>query len=223
MRDQLRIGGSWPICCLQTNTTTTFPSSVSSENHMSLSSLDRPMLRMARMAALVIALGACSDPITLSMKPAPIPPVANANQTGMLRGTVREDGTVLLESFDPSIQVGDSNMSGAIYGNQNVTAKVTISAFQLSDVAGTKTWTFKLAVHNLLPYAVGAVDTAAAPYDTVGMFVFFPSAPSVVSPSPCSGCAVSIFNTQGVGSFTAPNQPYYWYNDLLAAKGLARR
>ena len=88
-------------------------------------------------------------------------------------------------------------------------------------MARTKKWTFKLAVHNLLPYAVGAVDSAAAPYDTVGMFVFFPSAPSVVSPSPCGGCAVTVFNTQGVGSFTAPNQPYYWYNDLLAAKGLA--
>jgi hypothetical protein len=145
--------------------------------------------------------------------------VVNANQAGMLRGTVREDGTVVLESLDPSIQVGDGNVSGAIYGNQNVTAKVTISAFNLSNLGGTKTWTFKLAVHNLLPYAVGAVDTAAAPYDTVGMFVFFPSAPTVVSPSPCGGCTITTLNTQGVGSFTAPNQPYYWYHDRLAATG----
>jgi hypothetical protein len=189
---------------------------------MSLSSLNRPTLRMTLMAALVIASAPCSDQsITSSVKPAPAPPAVNANQTGMLRGTVREDGTVVLESLDPSIQVGDSNTSGAIYGNQNVTAKVTISAFKLNDVAGTKTWTFKLAVHNLLPYAVGAVDTAAAPFDTVGMFVFFPSAPTVVSPVPCSGCTVKILNTQGTGSFTAPNQLYYWYHDLLAAKGLA--
>ena len=187
---------------------------------MSLSSLNRPTLRMALMAALVIASGACSDQsITSSVKPAPAPPAPNANQTGMLRGTVREDGTVVLESLDPSIRVGDSNTSGAIYGNQNVTAKVTISAFNLSNVGGTKTWTFKLAVHNLLPYAVGAVDTAAAPYDTVGMFVFFPSAPTVVSPSPCGGCTITTLNTQGVGSFTAPNQPYYWYHDRLAAAG----
>ena len=187
---------------------------------MSLSSLNRPALRMTLMAALVLASGACSDEsITSSVKPAPVPPTVNANQAGMLRGTVREDGTVVLESLDPSIQVGDSNTSGAIYGNQNVTAKVTISAFNLSNVAGTKTWTFKLAVHNLLPYEVGAIDTAAAPYDTVGMFVFFPSAPTVVSPVPCAGCTVSIFNTQGAGNFTAPNQPYYWYHDRLAAAG----
>ena len=187
---------------------------------MSSSSLNRPTLRMALMAGLVIAAGACSDQsITSSVKPAPAPPTVNASQAGMLRGTVREDGTVVLESLDPSIQVGDSNTSGAIYGNQNVTAKVTISAFNLSNVGGTKTWTFKLAVHNLLPFPVGAVDTAAAPYDTVGMFVFFPSAPSVVSPSPCSGCAITTFNTQGVGSFTAPNQPYYWYHDRLATAG----
>ena len=191
---------------------------------MSLSTFNRPTLRMALMTALVVAAGACSDQsITSSVKPAPAPPLVNANQAGMLRGTVREDGTVVLESLDPTIQVGDSNTSGAIYGNQNVTAKVTISAFNLSNVGGTKTWTFKLAVHNLLPYAVGAVDTAAAPYDTVGMFVFFPSAPTVVSPSPCSGCAITTLNTQGAGSFTAPNQLYYWYHDRLAADGLTRR
>ena len=190
---------------------------------MSLSSLNRPTLRMALMAALVVASGACSDQsITSSVRPAPLPPMVNANQAGMLRGTVREDGTVVLESLDPSIQVGDSNTSGAIYGNQNVTAKVTISAFNLTDNGTTKKWTFKLAVHNLLPYAVGAVDGASAtPYDTVGMFVFFPSAPSVVSPAVCGGCAVTVLNTQGAGSFTAPNQLYYWYHDLLAAKGFS--
>jgi hypothetical protein len=190
---------------------------------MSLSFLTRSTLRMAVLTGLVIASGACSDQsITSSVKPAPAPPGVNASQAGMLRGTVREDGTVVLESLDPSIQVGDSNTSGAIYGNQNVTAKVTISQFVLSNLNGTKTWTFKLAVHNLLPYAVGAVDGATTtPYDTVGMFVFFPSAPTVVSPVPCSGCTVSIFNTQGTGSFTAPNQLYYWYHDLLAAKGAA--
>lgn len=188
---------------------------------MSHSSSNRSTLRTALIAAFVLAAGACSDQsITSSVKPAPAPPAINASQTGMLRGTVREDGTVVLESLDPSIQVGDSNISGAIYGNQNVTAKVTISAFNLNNSGGTKTWTFKLAVHNLLPYEVGAIDTAAAPYDTVGMFVFFPSAPTVVSPSPCGGCTITTLNTQGVGSFTAPNQPYYWYHDRLAAAGL---
>jgi hypothetical protein len=187
---------------------------------MSLSIFNRPTRRVALMTVFVIGLAACSDQsITSSVKPAPAPPAVNANQAGMLRGTVREDGTVVLESLDPSIQVGDGNASGAIYGNQNVTAKVTISAFNLSNVGGTKTWTFKLAVHNLLPYAVGAIDTASAPLDTVGMFVFFPSAPTVVSPSPCSGCAITTLNTQGVGSFTAPSQPYYWYHDRLAAAG----
>ncbi|MEP7067103.1 MAG: hypothetical protein ABI889_13795 [Gemmatimonadota bacterium] len=175
---------------------------------------------MALAVALVVAAGACSDrSITSSVKPAPEPPPVSANQAGMLRGTVREDGTVVLESLDPTIQVGDSNVSGAIYGNQNVTAKVTTSNFLLTNNGTTKTWTFKLAVHNLLPYAVGAIDGGSAvPYDTVGMYVFFPSAPSVVSPTAC-GCTVNVLNTQGIGSFTAPNQLYYWYHDFLAAKG----
>jgi hypothetical protein len=102
-----------------------------------------------------------------------------------------------------------------------VTAKVTTSGFSVNDNGTTKTWTFKLAVHNLLPFPVGAVDGATAtPYDTVGMFVFFPSAPSVVSPASC-GCTVNVLNTQGAASFTAPNQLYYWYHDLLSAAGAA--
>ena len=89
---------------------------------MSLSTFNRHSLRTAMMTALVIGAGACSDQsITSSVKPvAPPTPTAN-NTAGMLRGTVREDGTVVLESLDPSIQVGDG-ASGAIYGNQNVTA-----------------------------------------------------------------------------------------------------
>jgi hypothetical protein len=189
---------------------------------MSSSPLHRQTLLLALMTTLVIAAGACSDQsITSSVMPAPVPPPVSANQAGMLRGTVREDGTVVLESLDPSIQVGDGNASGAIYGNQNVTARVTTSNFSVTTVGTTKTWRFKLAVHNLLPFAVGSIDgVSSAPYDTVGMYVFFPTAPTVVSPAAC-GCTVTVLNTQGLGSFTAPNQLYYWYHDLLAANGAA--
>ena len=189
---------------------------------MSLSTFNRRSLRTALMTALVVAAGACSDQsITSSAKPV-TPPTPTANYTaGMLRGTVREDGTVVLESLDPSIQVGDSNTSGAIYGNQNVTAKVTASNFSLTNNAnGTKTWKFTLAVHNLLNYPVGSIDGGATPYDTVGVFVFFPTAPTVVSPAN-SGAKVTVLNTQGTASFSGINQQYYWYHDRLAAKGLA--
>jgi hypothetical protein len=188
---------------------------------MSLSTFNRHSLRAATMMTLVIAAAACSDQsITSSVKPV-APPTPTPNYTaGMLRGTVREDGTVVLESLDPSIQAGDSNVSGAIYGNQNVTAKVTTSNFLLTNSGGTKTWTFKLAVHNLLNYPVGSIDGSATPYDTVGVFVFFPTAPSVVSPAN-SGAKVTLLNTQGTASFSGINQPYYWYHDRLAAKGLA--
>ena len=187
---------------------------------MSLSTFNRHSLRTAMMMTLVIAAGACSDQsITSSVKPVD-PPTPTANNTaGMLRGTVREDGTVVLESLDPAIQVGDG-ASGAIYGNQNVTAKVTTSNFSLVTSNGTKTWKFTLAVHNLLNYPVGAIDGSATPYDTVGVFVFFPTAPSVVSPAN-SGATVNVLNTQGTANFSGINQKYYWYHDRLAAKGLA--
>ena len=186
---------------------------------MLLSTLHRRSLGIAIAMVVAVAAGGCSErPLTSSVPPA-APPV-NSSQAGMLRGTVREDGTVLLESLDPSIQAGDSTVSGAIYGNQNVTAKVTASAFNLANNGTTKTWTFKLAVHNLLNYPIGSIDGAAVPWDTTGMYVFFSSAPSVVSPSGC-GCAVALLNTQGQASFTSPNQPYYWYQNRLAARGQA--
>jgi hypothetical protein len=186
---------------------------------MSLLPLLRPMLRSALVTALIVTVAACSDQSITANEAPSAPPAPNAQTSfATLRGTVRADGTVLLESLDPSIQVGDDNSSPAIYGNQNVTARVTTSAFSLVNNGTTKTWTFKLAVHNLQPFPVGSIDGAAVPYDTVGMYVFFPNAPTVVSPTNCN-CAVSILKTQGIGNFTAPNQLYYWYHDRLAAAG----
>jgi hypothetical protein len=178
----------------------------------------RTILRTATVAMVVIGTGACSDQQITGNSAPPAPVGVNPSTVGMLRGTVREDGTVLLESMDPSIQVGDG-ASGAIYGNQNVTARVTTSAFNLANNGTTKTWTFKLAVHNLLNYPVGSIDGAAVPQDTIGMYVFFPTAPTAIAPNPCSGCAISILNTQGFANFTAPNQQYYWYHDRLSARG----
>ncbi|MEO8881157.1 MAG: hypothetical protein ABI446_12260 [Gemmatimonadaceae bacterium] len=189
---------------------------------MSRSSLNRNSLRTALATALVMVAGACSDQqITSSAAPvAPVTPVASTT-AGMLRGTVREDGTIVLESLDPAIAVGDSNVSGAIYGNQNVTAKVTASNFSLTNVNGLKTWKFTLAVHNLLNFPVGSIDGATStPFDTVGVYVFFPTSPSVVSPAN-SGATVNVLNTQGTASFSGINQKYYWYHDRLSAKGLA--
>jgi hypothetical protein len=176
--------------------------------------------RRSRFAGLTmlfaLVAGACSDQSLTSVPPAP--PPASSTQYGMVQGTVREDGTLVLESLDPSIQTGDDKVSSAIYGNQNVTAKVTSSAFTVVDNGTTKTWKFKLAVHNLLNYPLGSIDGSAAPWDTVGMYAFFSTAPSVASPAGC-GCAVSVAGTQGQANFTSPNQPYYWYQNRLAAKG----
>jgi hypothetical protein len=169
--------------------------------------------------AFAIVVGACSDQSLMTSVPPAAPP-PGPNKAGMLRATVREDGTVVLESLDPSIQIGDGNTSAAIYGNQNVTAKVTPSAFSVVDDGTTKTWKFKLALHNLLNFPIGSIDGAAVPWDTTGMYAVFVGGPSVVSPAAC-GCAVTVANAQGQGSFTAPNQQYYWYQNRLAANGQA--
>ena len=141
----------------------------------------------------------------------------------MLRGTVREDGTVLLESIDPAIQVGDDNVSGAIYGNQNVTAKRLDSAFSHGqqrrdedvDVQarraqpaqlprGKRRWARR---RRTIPSACSCSSRVRHGHRHAGAM---------------HGCGtISILNTQGIANFTAPNQPYYWYHDRLAAKGQA--
>src|SRR5665647_2451155 len=183
---------------------------------MPLPTMHRRSLRIVVAMAIATIVGACSEQ-ELATRVTPEAPPPSSSQYGVLRGTVREDGTLVLESLDPSIQAGD-NVSGAIYGNQNVTAKVTSSAFSLVDNGTTKTWKFKLAVHNLLNYPIGSIDGAAVPWDTAGMYAFFASAPSVVAPSAC-GCAVTVAGTSGQASFTSPNQSYYWYQNRLAARG----
>jgi hypothetical protein len=184
---------------------------------MALPYVHRRSTNAVVMMGFVLALGACSEQSLTTSVPPAAPPVSSS-QYAMVRGTVREDGTLVLESLDPSIQAGDNNASAAIYGNQNVTAKVTSSAFSVVDNGTTKTWKFKLAVHNLLNFPIGSIDGAAVSWDTTGMYAFFSSAPSVVSPSGC-GCAVTVVGTQGQASFTSPNQPYYWYQNRLAARG----
>src|SRR5690606_39244944 len=58
--------------------------------------------------------------------------------------------------------------------------------------------------------------------DTLGVYVVLVADPMVTSTSgPCSGssCAIRVDSTtDGVGSFTAPNQKYYYWRERLAAR-----
>jgi hypothetical protein len=68
---------------------------------------------------------------------------------------------------------------------------------------------------NLLGYAVGSNYAQVAPPDTSGIFLFFTQPPVVSIPAGCA-CSVIVNNPSATGSFTAPNQKYYWYRSRMA-------
>jgi hypothetical protein len=77
----------------------------------------------------------------------------------------------------------------------------------------------QVGVRNLLSHVVGDEQSGAAPSDTIGIFVFFTSGPTVTTPSPCPACTVTMVSHQGSQTFTAPSQKYFHWQERLASAG----
>lgn len=171
--------------------------------------------------ALVALCGviACGEPPSGS--PAPLAPASRpVAGAGRLRATVDVTaGTLTFEPADASS--GASLASGApnaaVYGNQGVTVRIYNSPVVTSaPAAGKKTYTANVGVRNLLAFRVGDEQGAAAPPDTIGLYVFVNSGPIVSgTSSPCPACTVTVKNPHGSLNFTATNQPYWFWPELL--------
>jgi hypothetical protein len=148
----------------------------------------------------------------------PITPVAH------LRGTLDvATGTLTFEPVSTSGSSVAGGPSAAIYGDQGLNVRIYNSAVVTSaPVAGKKTYTANVGVRNLLGFRIGDEQNAAAPADTLGFYIFVNAAPVVSgTSSPCS-CTVTVKNADGVLNFNAPNQPYWFWSDILGAKNSAR-
>ena len=113
--------------------------------------------------------------------------------------------------------------SPAIYGSQNVTINIHSTSFSIDSFTtpGTKVWSIGVGLRNLLAYPIGSNQSATAPADSTGIFVFFSTLPIVTLPSGC-GCTVTVTNAMGAASFTTPTpQPYFWYANRLKKAGTA--
>lgn len=97
-----------------------------------------------------------------------------------------------------------------ILGGQN--QYVTLASANIEVYADT--FAFDVTIENLLGQPLGTVDGTAA--DPTGIRVFFASGPS----STASG-AIAVANPDGVGTFTATNQPYFEYPGLLAPAAIS--
>jgi hypothetical protein len=181
------------------------------------------VLRPAILFALCGA-AACGEGPTLSgnatvLQPSahPITPVAR------LRGTVDvATGTLTFEPVSSTgASVPASGVNASIYGEQGVTISIYNSAVVTSaPVAGKKTYSANVGVRNMLGYRIGDEQNAASPGDTLGIYIFTNTAPVVTgTSSPCS-CTITVKNPSGSRPFTTlASQPYWFWPELLGAKG----
>ena len=185
------------------------------------------MMRSLRFCAALIALwgaAACSDGSSRGVLPPtthPLPGIAT------LRGTVDvAAGTLTFDPISPSVgRLSPSlGVNAAIYGNQGTTVRIYNSVVVKSaPVLGKKTYSANVGLRNLLSYAIGDEQASLLPPDTLGIFVFVNSGPTVgATSSACSpACTVTVKNAHGQLAFNAPLQSYwYWPDRLDAVNGL---
>jgi len=160
--------------------------------------------RLLSVLAGALALGACADrqPLAITRGRAADLPV-RAVQAYDCTATPR----ALTVSCAPSAGPAGARWRGDVVGGQNVYVKLTSS--NVSYDAVTDTLAFDVTVQNLMNEAIGTADGVTP--DPQGIQVFFNTGPHVTEGSG----TVTVANADGTGTFTASNQPYFAYNEVL--------
>ncbi|HKP74458.1 MAG TPA: hypothetical protein VJT67_02895, partial [Longimicrobiaceae bacterium] len=98
--------------------------------------------------------------------------------------------------------------SAVLIGGQNSNVKLTSSNVNYDAV--TDTFSFDVTVQNLMNEAIGTPDGTVA--DPQGVQVFFSQSPVAT----VGQGSIIVANADGTDAFTATNQPYYAYHEILA-------
>ena len=156
--------------------------------------------RRSLAAALLLLASACVDRNPLSPDgaiPAPAP-LASIQCTVTVAS-----GTMTCAQRAPATGGARAN----IIGGQEIYVKLASSGTSYD--SGTQLLSTTVTVQNLLQQTLG-LDSLGAAH---GVTVFFESGPTLTSGSG----SVSVFNPDGMGTFTTGNQPYYLYNETLGS------
>lgn len=172
-----------------------------------------------------LALSACADGGP-GPAPGPYEPAVPPGVVGGLRGTV--DGIAGTLIFEPLVSTHASRghldvvRPEGIYGDQGVTVRLYNSAVTIapSSTPGKETYTANVGIQNLLAFPIGD-EQAGVPLDTMGVYVFVNSGPTVTATSsPCSpACTVTTRNAHGTLAFNQPGQSYWHWNERVGAFG----
>lgn len=180
-------------------------------------------MRARRMLVVLAASAACScsdlrTGVTL------LTPVSHPMTTAAhLRGTVDVvAGTMTFEPVNvaPGISPSSGAPNAAVYGDQGITVRIYNSSVVTSaPVLGKKTYSANVGLRNLLGYRIGDEQNAAAPSDTMGIYVLMNSGPTATATSSPCACTVTMKNRDGTLNFNAPAQGYWYWREFLGAAG----
>lgn len=163
------------------------------------------VLRRLVFPVLLATLAACGDehPVGSTDAAFAAPP---ATSSRVLQGF---DCTASLAGGVSCRAAGGSagGASAVVIGGQGTNLQLTSS--NVSYDSATEIYQFDVTVKNLLKETMGSPDGVIP--DPEGIRVFFHSGPTVTAGT---GTA-SVANPDGVDAFTASNQPYFAYNEIL--------
>jgi hypothetical protein len=170
--------------------------------------MKRPFIGLVMMPLI-----SCSEPLTSG--PELLIPVTSLPALGTLRGTV-DLGRGTIE-FGPVAPPSVPGFSAAIYGDQNVNVRLYNTRVVVDSSTSPWRWTASVGIRNMRSHFIGDEESAAAPLDTIGIYVFFVQ--DAVPGQPCAGCFARIANHDGTMSFDAPNQKFFYWHERLNPMG----
>lgn len=180
--------------------------------------------RQGALALAIAALWSCGDStggVQPNVEPPPRlpPPLAAIRATADMRaGTLTFEPLSLTRS---SRHLGNTVTPARIYGDQGVTVRIYNSPVTITNPSspGKKTFSAPVGVRNLLAHPIGDEQAGSAPLDTMGIYVFVNTAPTVTgTSSPCSPvCTVTVQNHHGTLAFNNPSQQYWHWPERVGA------
>lgn len=131
-------------------------------------------------------------------------------------------GKATVTSIDPT--TGDADVAAMIYGGGGQ-MRFRFTVPEVNPIVDPEDPTKKLftlltRIENGRSHAIGThvPRTTVAPSDTMGVFIYVSTLPQVIAGcTPSVTCTASVANFHGRGQFETPNQPYWYWPEILEA------
>ena len=159
------------------------------------------MHRRLSLLPLLALASACDRPPS-----APLPLVADPPQAPVLAVQCQAAVASRVVTCSTPVAGGRGLRADVLLGGQNL--YITLASSNVQVYADT--FAFDVTVRNRIPQPLGTTDGATP--DPSGVRVFFHQGPTVTGGSG----QIVVANPDGLGTFTASNQPYFQYAGMLA-------